>query len=278
MLMRMWTTRLLPCVAVLAVVNGIVLPGLVAAQGMPEAKPVSVMVVGVFHMSNPGHDLHNIQVDDVLAPKRQSELAATNDGLARFHATKVMVEWPGDVTDERYPKYLAGTLPPSRNEVVQLGFRLAKSAKLDRVFGIDVDGDFPYEAVQAYAAAHGQQVLLNQQNDVVQAYVQRVTQMLKVHSIGATLRAMNDPSQIRQDQGFYRQMLRVGAGMEQPGAALVSAWYKRNLLICANLIQNSKPGDHVVVFYGSGHAFLLRQCVAETPGFVLIEPNEYLPQ
>jgi len=32
------------------------------------------------------------------------------------------------------------------------------------------------------------------------------------------------------------------------------------------------------VFYGSGHAFLLRQCIQETPGFVLVEPNDYLPQ
>jgi len=25
------------------------------------------------------------------------------------------------------------------------------------------------------------------------------------------------------------------------------------------------------------HAFLLRQCIAETPGFDLIEPNDFLP-
>lgn len=30
------------------------------------AEPVSVMIVGDFHMSNPGRDLHNVQVDDVL--------------------------------------------------------------------------------------------------------------------------------------------------------------------------------------------------------------------
>jgi hypothetical protein len=40
------------------------------------ARPVEVMVVGVFHMANPGHDLHNLKVDDVLEPKRQGEIAA----------------------------------------------------------------------------------------------------------------------------------------------------------------------------------------------------------
>jgi hypothetical protein len=39
---------------------------------------------------------------------------------------------------------------------VQLGFRLAKAAGLQNVYGIDVDGDFPYDAVLDFAKAHGQ--------------------------------------------------------------------------------------------------------------------------
>jgi Family of unknown function (DUF5694) len=40
----------------------------------------------------------------------------------------------------------------------------------------------------------------------------------------------------------------------------------------------AKPGDRIVVFYGAGHAYLLRQCVREVPGFELVEPNTYLPK
>src|SRR5262249_55992291 len=90
------------------------------------AAAVQVMIVGTFHMSNPGHDLHNTTVDDVLAPQRQTEIGAIASSLKRFQPTQVMAEWPADAVAERYPKYLAGTLPPSRNEVVQLGFRLAQ--------------------------------------------------------------------------------------------------------------------------------------------------------
>lgn len=43
------------------------------------------------------------------------------------------------------------------------------------------------------------------------------------------------------------------------------------------MIQLAHAGDRVVVLYGSGHAFLLRQCVAQTPGFQLVEPDSYLP-
>ncbi len=35
------------------------------------------------------------------------------DALARFQRTEVMTEWPADLTAERYPKFLAGTLPPA---------------------------------------------------------------------------------------------------------------------------------------------------------------------
>jgi hypothetical protein len=248
-----------------------------AALAAPPPPPVQVMIVGDFHMSNPGHDLHNVQVDDVLAPKPQAEIRGALDGLARFRPTVVVAEWDAATVADRYPKYLAGTAPPSRNEVVQLGFGLARLAHA-RMIGIDVDGGFPYEAVQAAAAAGGQQALLTAAEDDVQAMVATQEQTLRGHGVSATLRFLNDPRRLAGDNAFYRTTLRIGAGDKQPGADLLTAWYRRNFLICANLIQAAKPGDRMVVFYGSGHAFLLRQCVQETPGFQLVEPNAYLPK
>lgn len=250
-----------------------------AAAAKPAASPpVQVMIVGTFHMSNPGRDLHNMQVDDVLAPRRQAELAAIASGFNRFHPTQVAVEWDAKTVDERYPKFLNGSLPPSRNEVVQLGFRLAKAAGKVPVHGIDVEGDFPYEPVEAYAKAHGQSALLDAAGaEAERDNAERMT-LLATKGIAATLRVMNDPVRNRSDNGFYRTTLKIGSGDQQPGADLLTAWYRRNVLICANLIQMAKPGDRIVVFYGSGHEFLLRQCVAETPGFRVVEPNPYLPK
>ncbi|MEN6310254.1 MAG: hypothetical protein ABFD80_01805, partial [Acidobacteriota bacterium] len=36
----------------------------------PQAKP-EMLIVGTFHMANPGHDIFNAKADDVLSPKRQ---------------------------------------------------------------------------------------------------------------------------------------------------------------------------------------------------------------
>jgi len=250
---------------------------LMPAARAAEVPPVRVMIVGDFHMSNPGRDLHNVTVDDVLSQARQAQIVAVTDALARFKPTVVAAEWPADIAATRYADYRAGKLAPSHNEVVQLGFRLADKMNLPAFAGIDVDGEFPYEAVQTYAKAHGQSVWLDAAGAQVEAMVRRQDELLKTGTVGATLRWLNDPALIAKGNDFYRATLHVGGGAEQPGAELMTAWYRRNFLICANLVQLAKPGDRIVVFYGSGHTFLLRQCVREMPGFELVEPNAYLP-
>ena len=157
-----------------------------------EPAPIEVMVVGGFHMANPGHDLHNVQVPDMLLPKYQAEIEAVDAALSRFRPTAVAAEWSQETVAERYTKYQAGSLPPSRNEVVQLAFRLAMTNNA-RMAGIDVDGDFPYDAVETYAKAHGQQRLLESQGQAVQAMVVALTRMINEHGV-ERLRAMIDAS------------------------------------------------------------------------------------
>src|ERR1700733_5227574 len=211
-------------------------------------EPVTVMIVGGYHMSNPGRDLHNVQADDVLAPKRQAEIADVTDALARFHPTQVDVEWSADMVAQRYDLYAKGTLPPSHNEVVQLGFRLAHQTDA-AVHGVDVDGDFPYEAVEAYAKAHGESDILTAANANVQGLVEMQDALMKTGTVSQILRALNDAPYPKDGNYFYRLMLKVGGGDTQPGADLLTAWYKRNFYICANIVQLAKPGDRIVVFY-----------------------------
>ena len=62
-------------------------------------------------------------------------------------------------------------------------------------------------------------------------------------------------------------------GLELGGQAAQSTFQRAH-----RGLQLAKPGDRIVVFYGSGHAFFLRQCVTEMPGFKLVEANDYLPK
>jgi hypothetical protein len=50
------------------------------ADSNPSAPPAraEVLVLGVYHMANPGHDVFNMLADDVLAPKRQAEITLSS--------------------------------------------------------------------------------------------------------------------------------------------------------------------------------------------------------
>jgi len=57
----------------------------------------------------PGHDIHNMQADDVFSPKRQQEIAQLIEVLKKFRPTKIAIE--ADVGSRRvaqeYSDYLA---------------------------------------------------------------------------------------------------------------------------------------------------------------------------
>ena len=55
----------------------------------PAALP-EVLVIGVYHMANPGRDIFSTKADDVLVPKRQAEMARLVEVLKRFHPTKIV--------------------------------------------------------------------------------------------------------------------------------------------------------------------------------------------
>jgi len=56
------------------------------------ANTVQLLHLGAYHMDNPGLDAINTSADDVLAPRRQNEIAQAVDRLGVFQPTKIMIE------------------------------------------------------------------------------------------------------------------------------------------------------------------------------------------
>jgi hypothetical protein len=108
-------------------------------------------------MASPGRDVHNADVDDVLSPRRQQEMAELLDVLRRFRPTKVAVETDFDsgTLAQRCQSYLAGEYTLSANEIDQIGIRLAGELGHETIYGVDADGEFPYYRVANYAKANG---------------------------------------------------------------------------------------------------------------------------
>jgi hypothetical protein len=245
-----------------------------------EDPPIQVMILGVYHFDNPGRDVHNAKVDDVTTPQRQAELAEVAARLAQFKPTRLALEAQVDAPDLKYAKYRAfkpADLSKNRDERVQLGFRVAHGASLPEVYGIDADGDFPYDKVQAFAertaAGKARFAALDQQ---VSDTVREFNALQKVQPVAALLARHNEPARIRTMHELYNALLAFGDSASQPGAELDAAWYLRNARIFAKLTQIARPGDRVIVVFGAGHAYWLRHFVETTPGFELVEPNRYL--
>jgi pheromone shutdown protein TraB len=60
------------------------------------------------------------------------------------------------------------------------------------------------------------------------------------------------------------------------GVELVAEWYKRNLFIYRNILENSNENDRILVIIGSGHIFYLNQLLENNSEFNMINPNEYM--
>jgi hypothetical protein len=235
--------------------------------GAPAPR-AEVLVLGVYHMANPGRDIFNMKADDVLAPKRQAEIAELIAALKRFAPTKVALEadfWNEDVA-KRYGDYLAGKHELSRNETEQVGFRLARELGHKTVYPVDVEGDFPYLRLLNYAKGAGRSKELESMQAEVGAMVKAQDAYLASHSILETLLFMNGDAKVADDVGFYYRQAHVGEPGDWAGADLVADWFRRNVRIYANLAGlASSPNERVLAIFGAGHLGWLRQDVANDP-------------
>lgn len=245
-----------------------------------EAKRAEVLVLGVYHMANPGRDIFNMQADDVLSPKRQQEIAELAAVLKKFQPTKIAVEAPygEDVVPKRYADYLAGTRPLSRNEVEQIGFRLAKDLGHTAIYAADVDGDFPFQRIIDYAKATGQSAKLEGMMGEIGEMVKAQGEYLKTHTVLQTLLYMNSDAKVAQDVGFYYLQARYGEPGDYAGPDLLAEWYRRNIRIYNNVTKLvATPEDHVLVIFGAGHLGWLRQDFAADPTLRLRKLEDFAP-
>ena len=69
-----------------------------------------------------------------------------------------------------------------------------------------------------------------------------------------------------------------GAGDLFIGADSVARWYKRNIRISANVydITDFDKEDRILMIYGAGHVWQLRQFFTDSPDFDYVEVNDYL--
>lgn len=250
----------------------------VLAQGNSPGATSRVLVLGTYHFANPGLDVAQVEVADVLTAARQSEIETVTAALARFRPTKIAIEHgPASAPrfDSLYRAYRAGRHELARDETEQLGFRLAAELGHERLYPIDYRTDFPFEAMMAYAREHDAAFVRFVEEELARITAE-ANRMQREHTVGEILRQINAPGRLAAEHATYLRFNRVGAGDTYVGAELVSKWYERNIHIFANLQRISEPGDRILVIFGAGHAPILRELVESDPEMTLVAAGPYL--
>jgi hypothetical protein len=249
-----------------ASIAAVSLASLISVAAFSQESPArpEILILGTYHMANPGRDVHNMEADDVLSATRQREIAELIDVLRRFRPTKVAVESRVGRRQipERYAEYLAGEYTPSRNETEQIGFRLAKELGHEAIYPVDEDGEFPYFRVLNYAKANGLEAEFDSVRAVTGARVEREADYLRSHTVLETLELMNADSTVAQAVAEYYAFVSFGEPYEYAGPDLIARWFERNIRIYSNIrALITSPDERILVVYGAGHLGWLQQNV-----------------
>ena len=272
----------------------VILAALLASWSRSEARPETgpaitladsgtarVMILGVAHLAS-RRDVHNsVFQDSPLSPTRQAQIDDIVRHLARFHPTKVLIEKTmGDTAiTNHYRRYLAAPSALAPDESYQFGFKLAALAGDSAIYPINTYG--PSLIDDSSASGKRMAKFLDANFTTVstpafQAYLAR-SDTLQLHGTYLDLlRYLNTDGAIRANASVYSVLVGMGRDADSAGSAWVSQWYARNCYIFSNMLSVIRPGDRVVVIYGQGHEYLLREFVRLNPRLVDVDPLDYL--
>ncbi len=247
-----------------------------------EVKP-KLVILGTYHMATTTSNVINIEVDDITSPHRQEQLIELIEKLEKFNPTKIALECNFENNDrihKRFNDYRAGSYELTRNEIDQIGFRLAKKLSHKEVYCIDwgIWPDDPLYNYETYSQHHPDlKEYLGELYKDNEDIASRMAKNIASRSIIENLIAMNQPEEINSDHQGYFNLLRIGRGDEYVGANYLSWWYGRNLKILSNIIRfTESPEDRILVVYGAGHNKLLNQLAIESAFYDVETPLKYL--
>ncbi|MEQ1824139.1 MAG: DUF5694 domain-containing protein [Fimbriimonadaceae bacterium] len=243
-------------------------------------KP-TIMILGTYHMTNPGVDAVKVAQRDTLGPARQVEIVELVKRLSEFQPSKICVEYERcqqNSLDNDFLEFLDGKAPLNSNEIQQIGFRLAQVGGLRRLYASDYRAPMDFASVMEHAESTGKSAFVAGIQQLLAELGKTMSDWDQQFSVGELLAIQNCPRYLVESQAFYTAFLGVDGEHLHPAADMLSKWYRRNLIIYENIRRVAQPGDRVLVIYGSGHGYYLNQLAKDDPEVALIEASTFLPE
>jgi Family of unknown function (DUF5694) len=260
------------------VVSAILLAGTLAATA-GQQSPAQVMLFGVFHFANPGHDLVKTDQIDVMSKENQAYLEALTARISKFNPTVVLLEFDPEreaEMQERYRRYLEGSYDLPSNEVYQLGFRIAARSDAGTIHAFDETSvQWQAEPLFDYMATNDTETGAR-----MTALIEEITadeqEAQTTLSLQALLARANDADRDALNRAMYLMTNQVGDDDNFVGADATASWWHRNFRMYARVQRYAKPGERVLVIGGQGHIAILRQLLADDRERVAVDVLPYL--
>ncbi|HEX6575109.1 MAG TPA: DUF5694 domain-containing protein [Gemmatimonadaceae bacterium] len=244
---------------------------------------VEVMLLGTFHFEGSATDAVSGAPVDMLGAEKQAQLEQLADRLAKWAPQQIAVEYPATTADTvtaRYSRYVAsGGQTRSSNEVVQVGYRLARKLGHSNVYPVDYRMNIGNDSISALLARRPDlQRLSDSLTTVLKAESAAREKAESIMSLTERLRQQNTDSALHAGNSWSMfHFLLAGEGNNRGGPKLLASWYERNIQIIHNLTRVLRPETRrVLMIMGSGHVPALRNILDESPMFCPVSPLPYL--
>jgi hypothetical protein len=248
---------------------------------------VEVLLIGTSHWNNykqKGSDVAQSEEIDILSETYQMQLKEITQKIRDFNPSKVFVERTvayQPKLDSLYNLYRTSSWgEQERNEIYQLGFRVANALNHSKVYGIDFrDTSFNYsEAMEAMKAAGQEDLILKSQEDIQQfetTYNQIVEDNTPLRDI---LLHFNGEQERHLNLGWYYNIMNRGGELDDfSGSFLASEWIRRNLHTYALIQKYVTENDHrIMILMGAGHTAVLHELIGYNPEWQIIPLSKIL--
>jgi hypothetical protein len=253
-----------------------------------ENNKLEVLLVGTFHFRNfnpkNNSDITQTNEVDVLTEQNQKELELISDKITEFNPDKIFVEYPFEkqsILDSTFQSFLPTNYYESdRNETVQLGFRVAKKLKHNKVFAYDYrNTSYPYNGMLETMEKANQTELIKKEDLDMLEYEKKYNELVQsTKSVTEILYLLNDEQDRKDDISWYfNSANKAGTVNDTIGSFLVSEWYKRNLYMYSIIQKQVTEKDKkIMIISGSSHIALFKDFIKYSPEWKTVELKEIM--
>ncbi|MBV7268064.1 DUF5694 domain-containing protein [Winogradskyella luteola] len=251
-----------------------------------KQKKPQILLMGMFHFRDAGRDGYKPKFHlDVMSDSRQKEIEEITNALKEFNPTKIVIEVKANKhrrIDSLYNLYLQDKFELRTNEIFQLGFRLGKILKHEKLIAGDaesmgVDGlkdreDIANEENLSHLLSSDYGKLFKKKYEYIDSL--KTTIPLKDFLIYIN----EDDHQIENHGHYILSPIGINNSEDYPKAdALAAGWYSRNLRIFSNIRKTiENKNDRVLVIFGNGHMPIIKHAVKASPEMRLINLKDVL--